>query len=196
MRLAARPSRALWREIVTAAVYLYNRTPKENISWKSPYQALHEWLNPREGVTGPTKPQLHHLRSYGCKCFVLIKSKGDPDYPPKLQKLAPRAHIGYLAGYDSTSIYRVWIPHKVILARDILFNEDEFLDGKPTRMTLDLMQALDEAVELVEEINPVREAESLYDGPMVIIDNTNFDSHDTIEKTHLSTVKMIPMEMT
>ena len=105
MRLAAHFPHALWREIVHAAVYLYNQTPKNNIGWKSPYQALHEWLNLCEGVIGPTKPQLHHLRAYGCKCFVLIKSKGDPDYPPKLQKLAPRAHIGYLAGYASTSIY-------------------------------------------------------------------------------------------
>jgi len=29
----------------------------------------------------------------------------------KLNKLDPRAHIRYLIGYDSTNIYRIWIPH-------------------------------------------------------------------------------------
>ena len=52
-----------------------------------------------EGVTGPHKPFLHHLKAYGCHCYVLIKSAGDPDCPKKLRKLQPRAHIGFLVGY-------------------------------------------------------------------------------------------------
>jgi hypothetical protein len=104
-----------------------------------------------EGVTGPRKPILRHLRAYGCKAFTLIKSEGDPDYRGKLQKLAPKAHIGYLVGYESTSIYRIWIPYKkkVISTRDVLFNEDEFFDGKPMRISQELMTTLDEVVEKI-----------------------------------------------
>ena len=123
MRLSAKLPHALWKEIVATAAYLYNRTPRHPLAWKSPYETLNEHVMTSEGVTGPRKPILHHLRAYGCKAFTLIKSKGDPDYPGKLRKLAPKAHIGYLVGYESTSIYRVWIPHKrkVISTRDVIF---------------------------------------------------------------------------
>ncbi|EDN09852.1 predicted protein [Histoplasma mississippiense (nom. inval.)] len=42
------------------------------------------------------------------------------------QKLDHRAHIGYLVGYDSTNIFRIWIPHldRVIRTRDVIFNEN------------------------------------------------------------------------
>jgi hypothetical protein len=79
-----------------------------------------------KGVTGPRKLTMHHLKAYGCRAYTLIKSAGDPDKPKKCQKLQPKAHIGFLVGYESTNIYRIWIPHKrkVILARDVLFNKD------------------------------------------------------------------------
>jgi hypothetical protein len=152
MRLSGKLPHALWREIVSAAAYLYNRTPRYSLGWKSPYEVFQGYMMTSQGVTGPRKPILHHLKAYGCKCYALIKSTGDPDYPKKLQKLAPRAHIGYLVGYESTNIYRVWIPHKkkVISARDVIFDENEFFDGKPLRMTNELMAALDEAIEIVE----------------------------------------------
>src|ERR1700721_584992 len=137
MRLSGRLPHALWREIVASATYLYNRTPRYSLDWKSPYEAFHEYVMENEGVTGPRKPVLSHLRAFGCKAYTLIKSRGDPDYPGRLQKLAPRAHIGYLIGYESTSIYRVWIPYKkkVISTRDVIFNEKEFFDGKPSRVS-------------------------------------------------------------
>jgi hypothetical protein len=151
MRLSARLPHALWREIIASAVYLYNRTPKYNLDWKSPYEAFHEVTMSAEGVTGPRKPSLNHLKAYGCRSYVLIKSAGDPDRPKKRQKLQPKAHIGFLIGYESTNIYRIWIPHKkkVISARDVLFDEEEFYDGKPIRFTDILISNLDEAIEKV-----------------------------------------------
>ena len=152
MRFSGRLPHALWRDIVAAATYLYNRTPRYSLQWKSPYEAFHEHVMASQEVNGPRKPILHHLKAYGCKCYVLIKSKGDPDFSGKLQKLQPKAHIGFLVGYESTNIYRIWIPHKrkVISARDVIFDEGEFFDGKPTRITEELMSTLDEAIELVE----------------------------------------------
>jgi hypothetical protein len=43
----------------------------------------------------------------------------------RLRKLDPRAHVGYLVGYNSTNIFRAWIPHqgKVISTRDVIFDE-------------------------------------------------------------------------
>ena len=93
---------------------------------------------------------------------MLIKSAGDPDHPKKLRKLQPKAHIGFLVGYESTNIYRVWIPHKkkVISARDVLFDEDEFYDGKPIRFSAELINEFDEVIEKIE-VQPDAKQEDL-----------------------------------
>ncbi len=84
-----------------------------------------------------------------CEVYVFIKSKGDPDKLERFQKLAPRVYIGYLVGYESMNIYKVWIFYKkkVMLAQDIIFNEKAFFDSKPTKITIELITALDEVVD-------------------------------------------------
>ena len=67
----------LWREIVAAATYLYNRTPPASNNWRSSYKAFHTYVFEKEEVSGPQKPLLHHLRAYRCKAYVLIESKSD-----------------------------------------------------------------------------------------------------------------------
>ena len=118
---------------------------------------------PVEGVSGPKKPTLNHLKAYWCGSYVLIKSVGDPDRPRKRQKLQPRVHIGYLVGYESTNIYRIWISYKkkVISARDVLFDEEEFYDGKPIWFTDTLISELDEAIAKVA-IPPNRDLDDVH----------------------------------
>ncbi len=103
-------------------------------------------------VIGLRKPIFHHFKTYAYEIYVFIKSKNDPDKPGRLQKLASRTHIGYLVGYKSISIYRVWILYKkkMVSAQDVIFNEKAFFDDKPTKIITELMTALDEAVDLVE----------------------------------------------
>ena len=127
MRLSANLPHKMWKKIVAAAIYLYNRTPRLSNGWKSPYEAFYTYVFNKEEVSGPRKPSLHHLKAYGCKAYPLIKSKSDSDYRPKKQKLDAKAHIGYLVGYESTNIFRIWIPHKkkVISTRDVIFDERE-----------------------------------------------------------------------
>ena len=150
MRLSANLPHKLWREIIETAGYLYNRTPCHFNDWKSPYEAFHTFVFQQKGVSGPRKSQLHHLKAYGCKAYVLIKSKSDR--PSKLRKLDARAHIGFLVGYKSTNIYRIWVPHKrkVIYVRDVIFNEDEVWDQKPIRLSPNKIHELDKAIEVVE----------------------------------------------
>ena len=40
----------LWPEITRAAIYLYNRTPRYSLNWKSPYELFHTRLAHRDGV--------------------------------------------------------------------------------------------------------------------------------------------------
>ena len=69
-------------------------------------------------MTGPRKSILYHFKAFIYKIYVFIKSKGNSDKLGKLQKLALRVYIGYLIGYESINIYKVWIPYKkkVVLA--------------------------------------------------------------------------------
>ncbi|RKF80987.1 hypothetical protein GcC1_031033, partial [Golovinomyces cichoracearum] len=49
---------------------------------------------------------------------------------PKLDKLLSRAHIGYLVGWKSTNIYKVFVPslNKVINSRDVLIDSGNIYD--------------------------------------------------------------------
>ena len=92
------------------------------------------------------KPKLNHTKAYGCKAYALIKNR------PRLDKLDPKAFIGYLVGYDSTNIYQVWIPskHKVISTRNVTFDESEKYNPSATEL-----DPLDEVIETIQvpEIN-------------------------------------------
>jgi hypothetical protein len=131
MAIAANLPDELWPEISRAAVYLHNRKPKYTYNWKSPYDRFHTHLAYRDGVVvEDRKPQQAHLKVYGCKAFVMITDAMKK--AKRVQRLKPKAWIGYLVGYDSTNIYRIWNPqlNKVFRTREVTFNEDSIFDGK------------------------------------------------------------------
>jgi hypothetical protein len=142
MRLDAHLPWQHWPEITRAATYLYNRTPRRSNNWKSPYELFFTTALLYKGVvTEPRKPNLSHLKVYGCKAFAL--SDDTLRGKMKLQRLDPRAWIGYLVGYLSSNIYRIWIPSmgKTISTRDVIFNEDIVFDGKEDSIMNNLMHS-------------------------------------------------------
>jgi hypothetical protein len=68
------------------------------------------------------KPDLSNIRVFGCKTYVRINNI------PRLQKMRPRAMIGYLMGYKASNIWRIWVPraYKVINTRDCVFDKTSF----------------------------------------------------------------------
>jgi hypothetical protein len=82
---------------------------------------LRTGITPFEALYG-IKPTFAHMHIYGCRAYPLKYNIS------KLQKLEPRAHIGYLVGYDSRNIHRIWVPSKdqVIRTRDVSFAENTF----------------------------------------------------------------------
>ena len=93
----------LYPECYLAAAYMLNRTPTKSLKWESP-------LTYMQRFTGQViRWEISHLRVFGCKAFPLLKGV---DKPPRSQKMKPRAFVGYLIGYDSTNIIRVWNPEK------------------------------------------------------------------------------------
>jgi hypothetical protein len=139
IRLDANLPWELWPEITRAAVYLYNRTPNYPNNWKSPYEVFFTRAAAMNGiVTGPRRPNLAHLKAYGSKAFAMTDDTHR--MKSRLQRLDPKAWIGYLVGYQSTNIYRIWLPSmaKVISTRDVVFDEESVFNGK----TEDLMDNL------------------------------------------------------
>ena len=145
MRIAANLPHDLWNEIVNYIVYLRDRTPRESNGWKSPYERFHTFL-----ANGRRRPQLAHLKAYGCRAYAMTS---DTQLKKRrLMKLDPRAHIGYLVGYDSTNIYRIWIPHKgiVISTRDVIFDETTFFNGERTDLSDELIAKMDTLIERIK----------------------------------------------
>jgi hypothetical protein len=124
MRIEAQLPQFLWPEAIMAAGYLTNRSPTRLLNWATPVERFSTSLslpNPR--------PYLGHLRAYGCRAYAHIPEQ----LRRRLEKLALRAHIGYLVGYASTNIFRIWIPmrRQVCLCRNVTFDESQnYADGE------------------------------------------------------------------
>jgi hypothetical protein len=151
MQLGANLPAELWHETWPAAAYLYNRSPRSMNGWKSPIETRNKWLR-QAGKDVPEiqdSPDLSNLWAYGCKAYPLreeIKA-GKSRVENRTQ---PRTHLGYLVGYEGSSIYRVWIPSKatVIRTRDVDFVETEFYDPtKQERSTQEVIQIEDSVIE-------------------------------------------------
>lgn len=106
IRLEASMPKELSNECVMTAIYLLNRTPIKALAWRTPSEAVH-------GV----KPSLAHLNEIGARAYTLNHALKRAD------KLESRALIGQLVGYDSSNIYRIWMPtlRRVIRTRDVVF---------------------------------------------------------------------------
>ena len=97
-----------WAEALSTAVYLRNRSPTAAIE-----------VTPFEAWTGK-KPQVEHLRTFGCTAYAHVAKD-------ERQKLDPKAKKCFLLGYGTeTKGYRLYNPvhQKVFYSRDVLFNEN------------------------------------------------------------------------
>jgi len=154
MRAGARLPEDLWVEIYRAAVYLYNRTPRYTHNWRTPYDKFHTFLAHRDGIVVENrKPYQAHLRVYGCKAFAMTREAKTKQQ--KKHRLNPRAWIGFLVGYQSTNIYRIWNPHTgvVVPTRDVIFNEDEHFNGDINQLKDDLLHiGRQELIDLLSEV--------------------------------------------
>ena len=114
MLFSANLSKHLWADAVTTAAYLINRSPSTALNFKTPQEA---W-------SGKT-PDLSNLRIFGSPAYAHIKQG----------KLEPRAIKGIFIGYpEGVKGYRIWCcdgkPSRVIVSRDIIFDDDIMLHQK------------------------------------------------------------------
>jgi hypothetical protein len=100
----------LWDEAARHATYLRNRAPTRSLKGTTPYEA---W-------TGK-KPDISHLREFGCDVWILDETKDK-------SKLAPRSKKMVFVGFeDGSKAVRYWdkATRKIKVSRNVAFNENE-----------------------------------------------------------------------
>src|ERR1700694_5278933 len=73
-----------WEFSLLHAVHLYNRTPVQRLSWKTPYELLY----------GDT-PKVDHLRVFGCAAHVFLPND------VRANKLSPKSELMIFLGYKN-----------------------------------------------------------------------------------------------
>ena len=100
-----------WAEAISTAAYLRNRCPTSSFKGETPHE---RWF----GV----KPEVDHIRVFGCMVYVHI-----PD--EKRRKLDPKAMKGIFVGYpEGKKGYKIYLPEskKFVASRDVTFMEKSF----------------------------------------------------------------------
>ncbi|XP_077277091.1 uncharacterized protein LOC143905509 isoform X1 [Temnothorax americanus] len=102
-------SPSFWAEAIATANYIRNRCITKSLHSGTPFE---KWTGRR--------PNISHLRTFGCKAFILDKS-------PNKGKFDVRGLEGIFVGYSEVAkAYRVWSPknQKIHISRDVkFFNE-------------------------------------------------------------------------
>ena len=99
----------LWAEASKTAVYVHNRTPHRVLENKTP-----------EEVFFGKKPEVGHLRIFGCLVYIHILKE-------KRTKLDPSRKKGIFVGYsESSKAYRIYFLGfmKINISKDVTFDED------------------------------------------------------------------------
>jgi hypothetical protein len=102
----------LWAEATMAVVYVQNRLSHSALGLKTP----------EEMFTGK-KPEVSHLKIFGCLVFIHIPKE-------ERNKLEPLGNKGIFVGYCEVSkVFRIYIPghHHIEISRDVTFDEDAAL---------------------------------------------------------------------
>lgn len=108
MLLTSNLPREMWAEAVNCANYVLNRVPSKATPNKTPYE---HWFN--------SKPNLAHLRVFGCDAYLHVPKEGRSKFESKSLKCC---FVGYA---DTQKGFRLWDPvhRKVKIGRDIRFDE-------------------------------------------------------------------------
>lgn len=103
-------SKIFWAEALSVAVHVRNRVTTRGLnSSTTPYQLMYS-----------RKPNLSHLRVFGCRCWYKVGLQG-------ADKLDPRARESILVGYARGSRgYKLWDTEerKTVVSRDVVFDEE------------------------------------------------------------------------
>jgi hypothetical protein len=98
----------MWLETWPVAVYIYNRSPRDQTGWKTPRETLLKWLraNNKDIADLIDQPDTTNLYIYSCRAYP-IRKEVLVGQDKAANKTLPRTHIGYLVSYSGSNIYRI-----------------------------------------------------------------------------------------
>ena len=130
--IAAGLPKMFWAEAVSTVAYLINRSPTRG-----------HGRTPEEIWSGQ-KPDLSHLKVFGCKALVHIPKKFRRKFDPKSTEMI---FVGYC---ENTKGYRLIHPvtRRLTISRDVVFIENEFV--RNVRSTVELHESVGEVFPLFE----------------------------------------------
>jgi hypothetical protein len=117
-----------WPFAIENSAYIVNRLPRmADKDQRAPIRRWREYFKRDD-----PDPPLAHLKVFGCRTWVHIP-KEDRIVS---HKMAPRARLGYLVGYegDHGHLFKIWIPgeKRIFRSRDVTFDETRvFKDDYP-----------------------------------------------------------------
>ena len=140
-------SNAYWAEAVATATYLHNRMVSTALKvGETPYLL---WYG--------EKPNLKHVRVFGCVVYTHIPSE-------QRKKLDKKAHKLRFIGYTETaSNYKVWDEEKrkCYIRHDVIFNENDF--GKSTNANELELENIEETIAEIPAESEKEESEQEID---------------------------------
>ncbi|GIL95867.1 hypothetical protein Vretimale_1808 [Volvox reticuliferus] len=111
MLVESKLPKQLWGEAVSTANTLRNVSPVRG-----------QKVTPCEAFYG-YKPDVRHLRVFGCAAYVYVPAE-------KRDKLDPKSQRGVLVGFGQGGQYRVLVDDVVKVCSDVHFDEDDFSHPK------------------------------------------------------------------
>ncbi len=111
-----------WAEAVCTAVMIRNRSPTVAVDNMTPYECFYG-----------KKPDVSHFKVFGCKAYMHVPKENRKKWDSKTKKCI-------FVGYSVTSKgYRLYDPvsRKICVSRDVLFDEDEFIQRKKETKVFD-----------------------------------------------------------
>jgi len=172
MMLDSQTPMEFWAEEVLTACHLHARTPSRALDGKSPYEMLHTYSRLRQlrqnvmtdvnaeadadADAEADKPELHHLRRFGCIAYKRIPKEQQID-----TKMGARCKACMMVGYvhDTTKIWRIWDPEfkKVVQCSDVKFYEGRTAYLSCIDNERDALGLPDKEPTYVEELQPATE---------------------------------------
>ncbi|GBP67396.1 Retrovirus-related Pol polyprotein from transposon TNT 1-94 [Eumeta japonica] len=115
-----------WAESIHTAAYVINRSPTRSLKYETP-----------EEIWTRKKPNIHHLKVFGCEAMIHVPKEKRRKWDPKAQKAI---FIGYCGYCDHTKGYRFLLPgsRTIIKSKDAMFLESTVKKNYvPVDLTID-----------------------------------------------------------
>ena len=146
-------------------------------------KTLYQWfIDDIFGKKASHIPSVAYIRVLGRRTYVFIEK----EKRVQSQKLAPRAEVGILVGFEGHHIYRVYVSsrRKVIRTSHCRFDEGQGLitDCEEDRLTMPDLQAIrgDDRNQDVEDTGAIPSQETAISQDRLIFDNANDDADPNI----------------